>query len=88
MHDALFKVIITKDGQEDRPLAATFVDMLQSSVGASARERQKHSIASQLPGGGGGDFNAADEGMPAAWGFLVPAPGSFGGQVMRSYLRM
>lgn len=58
------KVIITKDGQEDRPLSASFVDMLQSSVGASARERQKVSIASQMPGPGG-NYDAANEGTAA-----------------------
>ena len=48
-------MIITKDGQEDRPLLASFVDLLQSNVGISARERQKRAVAELVSGGEGGD---------------------------------
>ena len=55
------QVIITKDGQEDRPLAAAFVDMLQSSIGASARERQKRAHAQLAPASEDG---APNQGVP------------------------
>lgn len=57
------QVIITKDGQEDRPLLASFVDVLQSNVGTSARERQKRSVAELVSGAEGGESD--DGGAPS-----------------------
>ena len=62
----LCQVIITKDGQEDRPLLATFVDLLQSSIGALAREQRRRSSA-QLAHVGEGE-------MTDDAGVLSPAP--------------
>ena len=50
-------MIITKDGQEDRPLSAAFVELLQNSVGQSARERQKRALTDLAP-----VTNGTDEG--------------------------
>ena len=58
------QVIITKDGQEDRPLSAAFVELLQNSIGLSARERQKRALADLAPA-----TNGMDEG--ASWTYLV-----------------
>ncbi len=52
-------MIITKDGQEDRPLSAAFVELLQNSVGQSARERQKRALTDLAPVTNGTDEGTA-----------------------------
>lgn len=38
-------MIVTKDGQEERPLAASFVEALQSAVGTAARDAERRAHA-------------------------------------------
>ena len=42
---SLLQVIMTRDGQEERPLAAAFAESLQSAAGAAARDRERRSAA-------------------------------------------
>ena len=38
-------MVVTKDGQEERPLAASFAEALQSAVGMAARDAQRRAQA-------------------------------------------
>lgn len=41
----MMQVVVTKDGQEERPLAAAFADALQSAVGTAARDAERRAQA-------------------------------------------
>lgn len=56
-------MIVTKDGQEERPLAAAFTDSLQSSIGSAAREHERRLQAESALAEDPDDENAGAESL-------------------------